>query len=47
MEVQGVSTRKVTAIVPYSLLTASGIGPDGQRSILGCKVQLSEAETHW
>ena len=36
--VQGVSTRKVTAI---------GIGPDGKRSIVGCSVQLSEAETHW
>ena len=47
MEVQGVSTQKVTAIMPYSLLTAIGIGPDGKRSILGCSVQLSEAEMHW
>jgi transposase-like protein len=35
------------AIVPCALLTAIGIGPDGKRSILGCSVQLSEAETHW
>jgi putative transposase len=33
--------------VPCALLTAIGIGPDGKRSILGCSVQLSEAETHW
>ena len=38
MEVQGVSTRKVTAI---------GIDTDGKRSVLGCSVQLSEAEPHW
>ncbi len=30
-----------------ALLTAIGVGPDGKRSILGCSVQLSEAETHW
>jgi len=35
------------AIVPCALLTAIGIGPDGKRSILGCSVKLSEAETHW
>jgi transposase-like protein len=35
------------AIVPCALLTAIGIGPDGKRSILGCSVQLCEAETHW
>jgi putative transposase len=35
------------AIVPCALLTAIGVGPDGKRSILGCSVQLSEAETHW
>ena len=35
------------AIVPRALLTAIGIGPDGKRSILGCSVQLTEAETHW
>jgi transposase-like protein len=34
-------------IVPCALLTAIGVGPDGKRSILGCSVQLSEAETHW
>jgi transposase-like protein len=33
--------------VPCALLTAIGVGPDGKRSILGCSVQLSEAETHW
>jgi transposase-like protein len=35
------------AIVPCALLTAIGIGPDGKRSVLGCSVQLSEAEPHW
>jgi putative transposase len=35
------------AIVPCALLTATGIGPDGERSILGCSVQLTEAATHW
>jgi hypothetical protein len=35
------------AIVPCALLKAISIGPDGKRSILGCSVQLSEAETHW
>jgi putative transposase len=35
------------AIVPCALLAAIGIGPDRRRSILGCSVQLSEAETHW
>jgi putative transposase len=35
------------AIVPGALLTAIGISPDGKRSILGCSVQFSEAETHW
>ena len=35
------------AIVPCALLTAIGVGPDGKRSILGCSVQFSEAETHW
>ena len=32
------------AIVPCALLAAIGIGPDGNRSILDCSVQLSEAE---
>lgn len=35
------------AVRPCALLTAIGIGPDGKRSVLGCSVQLSEAETHW
>jgi len=35
------------AIVSCALLTAIGIGTDGKRSVLGCSVQLSEAETHW
>ena len=35
------------AIVSCALLTAIGVGPDGKRSILGCSVQLSEAEPHW
>lgn len=34
------------AIVPCALLTAIGVSPDGKRSILGCSVQLSEAEPH-
>ena len=29
------------------LLTAIGIDTDGKRSVLGCSVQLSEAEPHW
>jgi len=35
------------AVRPCALLTAIGIGTDGKRSVLGCSVQLSEAETHW
>jgi hypothetical protein len=35
------------AIVSCALLTAIGIGTDRKRSVLGCSVQLSEAETHW
>jgi putative transposase len=35
------------AVVPYAVLTAIGITPDGKRSVLGCSVALSEAETHW
>jgi putative transposase len=30
-----------------ALLTAIGIGTDGKRSVVGCSVQLSEAEPHW
>ena len=39
--------RHAGAIVSCALLTAIGIGTDGKRSVLGCSVQLSEAETHW
>jgi len=35
------------AVRPCALLTAIGIGTDGKRSVLGCSVQLSKAETHW
>jgi transposase-like protein len=35
------------AVVPCALLTAIGITPDGKRTVLGCSVQLSEAEPHW
>ena len=35
------------AVNSCALLTAIGIGPDGKRSVLGCSVQLSEAEPHW
>ena len=34
-------------VVSCSLLIATGIGPDGRRSILGVSVSLSEAEVHW
>jgi transposase-like protein len=33
--------------VPCAVLTAIGITPDGKRSVLGCSVAMSEAETHW
>ena len=29
------------------MLTAIGIDTDGKRSVIGCSVQLSEAEPHW
>jgi putative transposase len=35
------------AVVSCAVLTAIGITPDGKRSILGCSVELSEAEHHW
>ena len=35
------------AVVPCAVLTAIGISPDGKRSVLGCSVELSEAEHHW
>ena len=35
------------AVRSCALLTAIGIGTDGKRSVLGCSVQLSEAEPHW
>jgi putative transposase len=35
------------SVVPCAVLTAIGITPDGKRSVLGCSVALSEAETHW
>ena len=35
------------AVVPCAVLTAIGVSPDGKRSVLGCSVELSEAEHHW
>jgi len=35
------------SVVSASLLVATGILPDGHRSILGVSVSLSEAEVHW
>ena len=35
------------AVTSCALLVAVGITPDGQRSILGVSVSLSEAEVHW
>lgn len=34
-------------VVSCSLLVAQGVLPDGQRTILGVSVSLSEAEVHW
>ena len=34
-------------VISCALLIATGITPDGQRSILGVSVSLSEAEVHW
>lgn len=34
-------------VISCSLLIATGVTPDGQRSILGVSVSLSEAEVHW
>jgi len=35
------------AVVPCAVLTAIGVTADGKRSVLGCSVARSEAETHW
>jgi transposase-like protein len=35
------------AVVSCSLLVALGVTPDGQRTVLGVSVSLSEAEIHW
>ena len=35
------------SVVSCALLVAVGITPDGQRTILGLSVSLSEAEVHW
>jgi transposase-like protein len=34
-------------VVSCALLVAIGITPDGQRTVLGVSVSLSEAEVHW
>jgi len=35
------------AVISCAVLTAIGVTPDGKRSVLGCSVELSEAEHHW
>lgn len=35
------------SVVSCALLVALGITPDGQRTVLGASVSLSEAEVHW
>ena len=35
------------SVVSCALLIAIGITPDGQRTVLGVSVSLSEAEVHW
>jgi transposase-like protein len=35
------------SVVSCALLVATGITPDGQRTVLGVSVSLSEAEVHW
>ena len=35
------------SVVSTAVLSATGIDPDGRRSILGVSVALSEAEVHW
>jgi len=47
MYVQGVSTRKVTKIVKELCGFQVTSTPDGKRSVRGCSVAMSEAETHW
>jgi putative transposase len=39
--------RVAGSVVSCALLVAVGITPDGQRTILGLSVSLSEAEVHW
>jgi len=39
--------RRDGTVLSCALLTAIGVGPDGKRTILGCSVELSEAEAHW
>jgi len=39
--------RVAGAVASCALLVATGITPDGQRTILGVSVALSEAEVHW
>lgn len=34
-------------VIDCAVLVAVGIGASGHRSVLGCSVSLSEAETHW
>jgi len=39
--------RVAGSVVSCALLVAIGITPDGQRTVLGVSVSLSEAEVHW
>ncbi len=39
--------RQNHVMVDCAVLTAIGVTPDGKREVLGCSVELSEAEAHW
>jgi transposase-like protein len=39
--------RRDNAVSGAAVLVATGVGPDGKRSILGVSVSISEAEVHW
>jgi len=39
--------RQNSVMVDCAVLIAIGVTPDGKREVLGCSVELSEAEAHW
>jgi len=39
--------RRNNVMVDCAVLIAIGVRPDGKREVLGCSVELSEAEAHW